>query len=72
MKYFAIYPEGLNVPPIINANIRVMSFITDVYNYEKPEKDNPFFDDGQDGMICRCEADCDRMEYTSEFYVTQG
>ncbi|XP_023701694.1 pickpocket protein 19 [Cryptotermes secundus] len=44
----------------------------DVYNYEKPEKDNPFFDDGQQGMVCKCQADCDRIEYTSEFYVTQG
>ncbi|XP_021939084.1 uncharacterized protein LOC110839302 [Zootermopsis nevadensis] len=23
-------------------------------------------------MVCKCEPDCDRMEYTSEFYVTQG
>ncbi|GFG37849.1 hypothetical protein Cfor_04939 [Coptotermes formosanus] len=44
----------------------------DVFNYEKPEKDNPYFDDGQSGMVCQCQADCDRTEYTSEFYVTQG
>jgi len=43
-----------------------------VFNYEKPEKENPYFDDGQEGMFCECQADCDRTEYTSEFYVSQG
>jgi hypothetical protein len=53
-------------------NVGVLSFITGVFNYEKPSKDNPFFDDGQEGMLCKCETDCDRMDYTSEIFVTEG
>ncbi|PSN33731.1 hypothetical protein C0J52_23710 [Blattella germanica] len=41
----------------------------DIFNYDKPQPDNPFFYDGQQGISCFCSEDCNRMEYTSDIYA---
>ncbi|PSN30177.1 hypothetical protein C0J52_24179 [Blattella germanica] len=54
------YPNEVN----IKSNL-----FTDIFNYEKPEAANPFFDDDQEGMSCHCPEDCNHMEYTTDLHV---
>ncbi|KAJ4450936.1 hypothetical protein ANN_02371 [Periplaneta americana] len=63
--------QHCNCTPFFYPNDEGIPLLTaDVFNYEMPDDDNPFFDDEQDGMQCSCAADCERLEYTSEIYVT--
>lgn len=39
---------------------------SDVFNFEKPKKGNPFFDDSEEGMECPCFPECNRVDYAIE------
>jgi amiloride-sensitive sodium channel len=38
----------------------------DFLNAEKPQMKNEFFDDDDDGMVCKCLPECSRIDYSFE------
>lgn len=42
------------------------SLVKDIFNYEVPPKQNEFFNEDEDGMLCDCLPECDRIQYTTE------
>jgi hypothetical protein len=38
----------------------------DIFNYEKPPSNNPYFDDESLGMTCPCLPECHRVDYSIE------
>lgn len=43
-----------------------IKIISEIFNYEKPPANNPFFNDTNEGMTCPCLPECHRVEYSIE------
>lgn len=46
--------------------LKLFPSIQDVFNYEKPPNGNPFFNDEDEGMVCPCLPECNRVDYAIE------
>lgn len=43
-----------------------------MFNYEKPPKNNPYFDESEEGMECSCPPECQQLEYSIQISAKTG
>lgn len=44
----------------------------DVFNYEKPPSDNPYFDESEQGIECSCPPECQQLDYSIQISAKTG
>ncbi|KAL7030541.1 hypothetical protein ACKWTF_006702 [Chironomus riparius] len=47
-------------------DLKCLYEFNDVFNYEKPSSNNPYFDNDSEGMQCPCLPECHRIDYSIE------
>lgn len=47
----------------------ILNRFSDTFRYDKPPKNNPYFDEREDGVPCECMPACNRVRY--EFEINQ-